>query len=268
MMRYINDKVTINLSAEHRSDSMVDIAQYAQNSDSLTINLDSDCEFYLCDKGCQSLKNIKFVAGRDTKLIFLTDHIYDNVDIMCLNGSTVYYIQVAHLDMSCYVQPVLVRIQENARAIVRIFPFLCNAAQCTINTLQEHIASHSLSDVYVQGFISEKAQFDHKAMICVPQGIQKAIITQKTVVFMVGNQCRASAIPSFNIASKDVHCGHGAAIGMCDELEQWYLNARGLSEKQAVHVLIKARCLSYCVDDLHKNVYNEIVFMLDRCLPD
>jgi Fe-S cluster assembly scaffold protein SufB len=267
-MQDINDKRVLNFSAKNQSDAIEDIEQHVQNQCSLKINIDQNCECYVSDKHCRSLKNIECVVGCNAKLIFLTDRMYDTVDITCMNGSTVYYIQIARLDMSSYTQSVFVHMQENVRAVVRIFPFLNNDARCIVNTLQEHIASHSTSDLYVQSLISKNAQFDHKAMIIVPQGVHKNSIAQKTVVFMVGDQCRASAVPSFNIASKDTRCEHGAAIGMCDELEKWYLNARGLDEKLAARVIIKARCLSSFEQDLNKNVYNEIALMMDTCLAD
>jgi len=267
-MQDIKDKIILNFSAKNQVGYIEDIAHHVQNHCSLKINIDHNCECCVRDTYCCSLKNIECVVGCNAKLIFLTNRMYEKVDITAMNGSTVHYIQIGRLDESACMQSVYLRMQDNARAVIRIFPFINNDAQYALNTVQEHKASQSISDLYVQSLISKNTQFDHKAMIIVPQGVQKNFITQKTVVFMFGDQCRASAVPAFNIASKDTCCEHGAAIGICDEREMWYLNARGLDEKVAVRVITKARCLESCAQDLDKNMYNEIASILDRYLQD
>jgi Fe-S cluster assembly scaffold protein SufB len=265
-MQCYGERALFYLPSDRQCGAVEDIAKYAQGKDSLKIIIDHNYELCLRGVCCQSLKHIEFVVGRNASLTFLTNRMYDSVEITCMAGSRMYYVQVARVNASCCTQSVVAHVQEHALCVARIFPFLDGTARCSIDTLQEHPGSYGTSDMYVQGFVSNAAQFDHRAMIVVPRDVQKISMTQKTVVIMAGEQCRASVVPAFSIESKDVHCDHGAALGRCDELERWYLSSRGLDEKSVICFLAKERCLAQCAEHVCRSVYDEIVCMIEACL--
>ena len=49
-----------------------------------------------------------------------------------------------------------------------------------------------------------------------------------------------SSTPQLEIWADDVQCAHGSAIGPLDKNQLFYLQARGLPEKQARHLLLQS----------------------------
>ncbi|MDU0959065.1 MAG: SufD family Fe-S cluster assembly protein, partial [Bradyrhizobium sp.] len=61
-----------------------------------------------------------------------------------------------------------------------------------------------------------------------------------TRALLLSDEAEADSKPELEIFADDVSCGHGATAGALDDSLLFYLQARGLPEKQAQALLIQA----------------------------
>ena len=191
-----------------------------------------------------AVKNIEAVLCSGAHLYWVSDCPHDNVLINCSAHSMVNFMQVIGKSIIATRQRLTLCMQEeHARATVRIFPLLKNDLNFECVTMQQHDSSATSSDLRIIGHLDGNVQFGHDSMITVKSGLNRVDIIQKTVLFLSARS-NAHARPCFDIASKNVHCTHGAALGAIDENQVWYLQARGIDCREGEQLLIEALCLA------------------------
>ncbi len=101
-----------------------------------------------------------------------------------------------------------------------------------------HNAPNTASKQFVRGVANDKghAIFNGKATIL--PGAINSIAMQKNNNIALSNAAVIDAKPELEIYCDQVQCAHGATIGEIDEEALFYLQARGLSHEQAMHLLI------------------------------
>jgi Fe-S cluster assembly protein SufD len=89
---------------------------------------------------------------------------------------------------------------------------------------------------------------------------------------LLSDEAQINSNPQLEIFADDVKCTHGAAIGQLDEEALFYLQARGLTPKDARDLLIHAyagEVLEGIADEHLKNqLLRELFMQLDRDLAD
>ena len=55
---------------------------------------------------------------------------------------------------------------------------------------------------------------------------------------MLGDRSEIKSIPGLEICADDVSCSHGATVGSIDEMELFYLEARGIPRGDAVRLIV------------------------------
>ena len=56
---------------------------------------------------------------------------------------------------------------------------------------------------------------------------------------MLSTDARCDSIPGLEIEADDVRCTHGATTGRVDEEQIFYAQSRGISEKEAMHMIVE-----------------------------
>jgi len=236
-----------------------DLKHHAQNATHIKIIIEPHAHITLYDSGTSAIKSIEVILGLGAHLFWVSDCPHDNLVIHCMAHSKIYYMQVIGKATTTSCQHLAINMQEeDAQSNVRIFPFLNDAQQCEYNTLQQHDFSTTTSDLQIIGHVGGNAQFVHGSMINVKSSLAAIRIVQKTVMFLSGPHVKAYARPSFDIASKDVHCTHGAALGALDENQLWYLQSRGINQRSATHLIIQSRCLASISKEIPHHVHEYI----------
>ncbi len=72
------------------------------------------------------------------------------------------------------------------------------------------------------------------------QDAQKTNAFQSSKAILLSDEASMNSKPQLEIFADDVKCSHGAAIGQLDSNEIFYLNARGIPEKDAKAMLTYA----------------------------
>ena len=76
--------------------------------------------------------------------------------------------------------------------------------------------------------------------IFVREDAQKTDAKQSNRTLLLSRDAQIDAKPQLEIFADDVKCTHGATIGQLDEEALFYLRARGVPEREARKILIRA----------------------------
>jgi Fe-S cluster assembly protein SufD len=107
------------------------------------------------------------------------------------------------------------------------------------DTLQEHGAANTTSDLAFRGILADRSQAVWRGMIKVDPGAQQTDAFQECRNLLLSKRAHADAIPGLEILANDVRCTHAAAIAQIDKEQLFYLRARGLGEPVAQRLVIE-----------------------------
>jgi Fe-S cluster assembly protein SufD len=108
------------------------------------------------------------------------------------------------------------------------------------HTTIDHARPHCGSREVYKGILSDHARAVFNGKIVVRPDAQKTDAKQTNKALLLSEDAQINTKPQLEIFANDVKCTHGAAIGQMDDEAIFYLRARGLSERQARHLLIQA----------------------------
>ena len=107
------------------------------------------------------------------------------------------------------------------------------------DTLQEHAAPNTVSDLAFRGVLGGRSTSVWRGMIRVDPGAQKTDAFQESRNLLLSARAHADAIPGLEIEANDVRCTHAAAIAQIDPEQLFYLRARGIPDAQARRLVIE-----------------------------
>jgi Fe-S cluster assembly protein SufD len=106
-------------------------------------------------------------------------------------------------------------------------------------TQQGHNAAETRSDLLYKQVLRDHARAIWRGMIRVEPEGQQTNGYQRNDSLMLSPTCRADAIPGLEIEADDVRCTHGATAGRVDEEQIFYCMSRGMSEYEAMHIIVE-----------------------------
>jgi Fe-S cluster assembly protein SufD len=107
------------------------------------------------------------------------------------------------------------------------------------DTLQEHAAANTTSDLAFRGILDGRSRSVWRGMIQVDKDAQQTDAFQESRNLLLGGKAHADAIPGLEILADDVRCTHAAAIAKIDAEQLFYLRSRGLPEGSAHRLVIE-----------------------------
>jgi Fe-S cluster assembly protein SufD len=108
------------------------------------------------------------------------------------------------------------------------------------HTTIDHARPHCASREVYKGILADHARAVFNGKIIVRPDAQKTDAKQTNKALLLSPDAQVNTKPQLEIFANDVKCTHGAAIGQMDDEALFYLRARGLSEHDARHMLIRA----------------------------
>jgi Fe-S cluster assembly protein SufD len=136
------------------------------------------------------------------------------------------------------------------------------------DTLQEHAAPNTNSDLAFRGVLAAGATAVWRGMIKVDPDAQQTDAFQECRNLLLSTEAHADAIPGLEIEADDVRCTHAAAIAQIDKEQLFYLTSRGLGEADAKSLIIEG-FLESLVERLAAGpVRDEISAALERRLAE
>ena len=114
-----------------------------------------------------------------------------------------------------------------------------NSQHLDYDTLQEHAAENTVSDLAFRGVLSDSSTAVWRGMIKVEEGAQKTDAFQECRNMLLSPDAHADAIPGLEILADDVACTHAAAIAQVDPTQMFYLESRGLDEETSRSMIVE-----------------------------
>jgi Fe-S cluster assembly protein SufD len=106
------------------------------------------------------------------------------------------------------------------------------------DTLQEHAAPNTTSDLAFRGLLAGRSSSVWRGMIKVDPGAQQTDAFQDNRNLLLSKRAHADAIPGLEILANDVRCTHAAAVAQIDRDQLFYLMSRGLPRELATRLII------------------------------
>ncbi len=106
------------------------------------------------------------------------------------------------------------------------------------HTLQDHLASDSVSDLMYAGVLAGASRSVYAGTIIVAPHAQRSNAYQSNRNLLLESGPRADSIPQLEIMADDVRCTHGATTSTVDRGQLHYLRSRGLTTEQARGLIV------------------------------
>jgi Fe-S cluster assembly protein SufD len=129
---------------------------------------------------------------------------------------------------------------EGADLTFRAINLVGGDAHCDVTLSLGHLVPNTNSTETVRSVVTGKAQGVFQGQIRVDQIAQKTDAQMACNTLLLSDDAGFATKPELEIFADDVVCAHGATVAEIDHNHLFYLMARGISEKTARGLLIKA----------------------------
>ena len=110
-----------------------------------------------------------------------------------------------------------------------------------LNYIGELRGEKSKINIEVQGALKDTAKKHFKGTIDFKKGCKKAQGNENEACMMLSENARSIALPMLLCSEEDVEGNHSTSSGKIADQELFYLMSRGLDEKEAMKMMVKAR---------------------------
>jgi Fe-S cluster assembly protein SufD len=108
------------------------------------------------------------------------------------------------------------------------------------HTVVDNVKPNCESNELYKGVIDDNATAVFNGKIFVQKDAQKTNAFQSNKNILLSDNATVNTKPQLEIFADDVKCSHGCTIGQFDEDAFFYLRSRGISEKAAKSLLVRA----------------------------
>lgn len=129
---------------------------------------------------------------------------------------------------------------EGADFQLRGINLLAGDAHTDTTMVLDHAVPHTTSTEVIRNVVTGKARGVFQGRINVHQYAQKTNAKMACNTLLLSDDGEFSTKPELEIFADDVVCGHGATVTEIDHNHLFYLMARGIDEKSARGLLVKA----------------------------
>ncbi|MDI6027618.1 Fe-S cluster assembly protein SufD [Corticibacterium sp. UT-5YL-CI-8] len=138
-------------------------------------------------------------------------------------------------------QEVIVKAAgEGAEFTMRGVNLLSGDAHTDVTMVLDHAVPNTSSTELVRNIVTGRAKGVFQGRINVHQYAQKTDAKMACNTLLLSDDAEFSTKPELEIFADDVQCGHGATVTEIDRTHLFYLMARGIEEKAARGLLVKA----------------------------
>ena len=135
-----------------------------------------------------------------------------------------------------------------------------------LNYITELYGEKTNVDIEVNGALKDKARKNFKGTIDFKTGSKKAKGKENEYCTLLSDTSYSKALPMLLCTEDDVEGEHSTATGKVDDNELFYIMTRGISEKEAKKMIVKAKFNSVIQGIKEETVQNLILEEVDRRL--
>ncbi len=153
---------------------------------------------------------------------------------------------------------------EGADFQLRGVNMLSEKSHTDVTMVLDHSGYATTSEEIIRNVVTGNAKGVFQGQIRVARDAQKTDARMACNTLLLSDDAEFSSKPELEIFADDVACGHGATVTEIDASHLFYLMARGIPEKEARRLLVKA-FLAEIIEDLDDE---ELVEALEQRLDD
>ena len=117
------------------------------------------------------------------------------------------------------------------------------------NTLIDHQAAHCTSHELYKYVLDEQAVGAFAGRVLVREGAQKTVSEERNQNLCATKEARMYTQPVLEIYADDVKCSHGSTVGQLNDAAMFYMQQRGIGEKEA-KMLLQAAFINEVIDQI------------------
>lgn len=157
-------------------------------------------------------------------------------------------------------------VGEGARSVMLSVNPATGEREIDQRTFQNHFSPGATSDLLYHNALSDGSRTIFSGLIKVGEGAHETDAYQKVRNLMLSDEAEANSMPGLEILADNVRCTHGATSGELNEDELFYMQARGIPEKQAAQLITRGFLGSVLKRLDHPSLPEHLGGILDRKL--
>jgi Fe-S cluster assembly protein SufB len=114
--------------------------------------------------------------------------------------------------------------------------------QADTGTKMIHIGKNTRSNIVSKGISAQEGQNTYRGLVKIMKGAINARNYTQCDSLLIGDQCGAHTFPYIETANPSAKCEHEATTSKVGEDQMFYLCQRGLTEEQAVSMIVNGFC--------------------------
>lgn len=126
----------------------------------------------------------------------------------------------------------------------------------------KHVAAQTSSIIRTAGVGIGPSKTVYRGLIDMEKGVSGVSGIQEARFLVLDPSARIDAIPSLDISSKDVRCGHKLAITHIDPLDVFYLKSRGLSDSESKRMFLEGHFAGLFEDEASRQLSEDLMEQL------
>ena len=135
-----------------------------------------------------------------------------------------------------------------------------------INYIAELFGENTETNIEVQGALKDEAKKNFKGTIDFKKGSKKAKGDENEFCMLLSDKAKSKALPMLLCTEEDVEGNHSSAAGKIEDDKLFYIMSRGLSEKDAMKLIVKAKFNKILETIKDEELKQEIVGEIDKRL--
>lgn len=128
--------------------------------------------------------------------------------------------------------------EKGAETALRGLYLLSGQQHIDHHTRIDHLQSHCNSFEHYKGIVGDQGKAVFNGKVIVHPQAQKTCAHQTNQNLLLSKSAEINTKPELEIYADDVKCTHGATIGQVDDESLFYLRARGITETEALALLV------------------------------
>ena len=133
-----------------------------------------------------------------------------------------------------------------------------------INYIAEIRGENSNVDIDVQGALKDESKKHFKGTIDFKKGCKKSKGNENEFCILLSDKAKSLALPMLLCTEDDVEGNHSTASGKVDNKDLFYIMSRGLSYKEAIRLIVKAKFNQIIQTIKDEELKEEILNEIDR----
>ena len=135
-----------------------------------------------------------------------------------------------------------------------------------INYIAELFGEKTETKIEVQGALRDEAKKNFKGTIDFKKGSKKAKGDENEFCMLLSDKAKSKALPMLLCTEEDVEGNHSSAAGKIEDDKLFYIMSRGISEKDAMKLIVKAKFNKIIEIIKDEELKQEIVEEIDKRL--